>query len=79
MLSVTRVQCRYAYEYRDAGGGGWFRAYGNENWEFAANGLMAVRAASFSTCQDACASVLLGPSLARPDAMRVYQGSLPRR
>ncbi|CAN0589522.1 unnamed protein product, partial [Ectocarpus sp. 12 AP-2014] len=29
----NRIAVRYAYEYRDDSGN-WFRAYGNENWEF---------------------------------------------
>lgn len=43
----NRIAVRYAYEYRDDGGR-WFRAYGNENWEFDANGYMAVRHASIN-------------------------------
>ena len=35
----NRIAVRYAYEYHDDSGN-WFRAYGNENWEFEANGLM---------------------------------------
>lgn len=35
----NRIAVRFAYEYRDDGGG-WFRAYGNENWEFDAGSLM---------------------------------------
>lgn len=42
-----RIAVRFAYEYRDATGQ-WFRAYGNENWEFAANGLMRCRIASIN-------------------------------
>lgn len=38
---------RFAYEWRDAAGA-WFRSYGNENWEFAQNGLMARRIASIN-------------------------------
>ncbi|GEO87565.1 MULTISPECIES: DUF1348 family protein [Alphaproteobacteria] len=38
----NRIAVRYAYEYRDDNGQ-WFRAYGNENWEFAEDGLMAHR------------------------------------
>jgi uncharacterized protein len=37
-----RIAVRFAYEYHDAAGQ-WFRAYGNENWEFADNGLMKTR------------------------------------
>ncbi|MEM7742863.1 MAG: nuclear transport factor 2 family protein [Pseudomonadota bacterium] len=43
----TRIAVRYAYEYRDDSGT-WFRAYGNENWEFDAAGLMAHRHASIN-------------------------------
>jgi hypothetical protein len=42
-----RIAVRFAYEYHDAEGQ-WFRAYGNENWEFDADGLMAVRHASIN-------------------------------
>ena len=42
-----RIAVRYAYEYCDDSGN-WFRAYGNENWEFAADGLMQVRHASIN-------------------------------
>ncbi len=43
----ARIAVRFAYEAHD-GGGQWFRAYGNENWEFAPDGLMAVRRASIN-------------------------------
>jgi len=43
----NRIAVRFAYEYRDDSGN-WFRAYGNENWEFDAEGLMAVRHASIN-------------------------------
>ncbi|MCV4340020.1 nuclear transport factor 2 family protein [Pseudomonas capsici] len=38
----NRIAVRYAYEWRDDSGN-WFRSYGNENWEFEENGLMARR------------------------------------
>jgi len=38
----NRIAVRFEYEYRDAQGQ-WFRAYGNENWEFDAEGLMKRR------------------------------------
>ena len=41
----NRIAVRFAYEFRDDGGA-WFRAYGNENWEFEENGLMRRRLAS---------------------------------
>ena len=43
----ARIAVRFAYEAHDDAGQ-WFRAYGNENWEFAADGLMAVRHASIN-------------------------------
>ena len=43
----TRIAVRFAYEYRNAGGD-WFRAYGNENWDFAPDGLMHRRIASIN-------------------------------
>ncbi len=43
----NRIAVRYAYEYRDDSGN-WFRAYGNENWEFADDGLMNRRFASIN-------------------------------
>ena len=43
----NRIAVRYAYEYRDDSGN-WFRAYGNENWQFDADGLMEERHASIN-------------------------------
>ena len=43
----NRIAVRFAYEYHDDSGT-WFRAYGNENWEFDADGLMACRIASIN-------------------------------
>jgi uncharacterized protein len=43
----NRIAVRFAYEYHDDSGQ-WFRAYGNENWEFDAGGLMQVRLASIN-------------------------------
>ena len=42
-----RIAVRFVYEFRDAGGQ-WFRAHGNENWLFDADGLMAERHASIN-------------------------------
>lgn len=42
-----RIAVRFAYEWHD-GDGNWFRSYGNENWEFAPNGLMRLRIASIN-------------------------------
>ena len=41
------IAVRFEYEFHDANGQ-WYRAYGNENWEFAANGLMQRRFASIN-------------------------------
>ncbi len=38
----NRIAVRFAYEWHDDSGN-WFRSYGNENWEFAGNGLMQRR------------------------------------
>ncbi|EGZ21107.1 hypothetical protein PHYSODRAFT_557326 [Phytophthora sojae] len=39
----SRIAVRFAYEWLDAEQQQWYRAYGNENWEFDARGLMAKR------------------------------------
>ncbi|SDN15146.1 nuclear transport factor 2 family protein [Streptomyces wuyuanensis] len=43
----NRIAVRFEYEYHDADGQ-WFRAYGNENWEFDEHGLMRKRYASIN-------------------------------
>ena len=43
----NRIAVRFEYEYRNKQGQ-WFRAYGNENWEFDENGLMKKRFASIN-------------------------------
>lgn len=43
----NRIAVRFAYEWHDDRGQ-WFRSYGNENWEFAADGLMHKRIASIN-------------------------------
>ncbi|WP_067031745.1 nuclear transport factor 2 family protein [Allomuricauda sp. CP2A] len=45
--SENRIAVRFEYEYRNRSGE-WFRAYGNENWEFDKNGLMRKRYASIN-------------------------------
>jgi nuclear transport factor 2 (NTF2) superfamily protein len=42
-----RIAVRFAYEWHDDSGH-WFRSYGNENWEFADDGLMRFRFASIN-------------------------------
>ncbi|OJW12638.1 nuclear transport factor 2 family protein [Mucilaginibacter sp. 44-25] len=43
----NRIAVRFEYEYHNHEGQ-WFRAYGNENWEFDQNGLMQKRYASIN-------------------------------
>ena len=43
----ARIAVRFAYEWRDDSGH-WFRSHGNEQWEFAADGLMQRREASIN-------------------------------
>lgn len=43
----NRIAVRFEYEYHD-NQGQWFRAYGNENWEFDDDGLMSRRFASIN-------------------------------
>lgn len=43
----NRIAVRFEYEWHDEAGQ-WYRSYGNENWEFAENGLMQKRFASIN-------------------------------
>ncbi len=43
----NRIAVRFAYEWHDDRGR-WYRSYGNENWEFDAQGLMGLRLASIN-------------------------------
>jgi uncharacterized protein len=43
----NKIAVRFEYEYHNEAGE-WYRAYGNENWEFAPNGLMMRRFASIN-------------------------------
>jgi uncharacterized protein len=43
----NRIAVRFAYEWHDDAGH-WYRSFGNENWEFADDGLMRVRLASIN-------------------------------
>ena len=43
----NRIAVRFAYEWHNQQGQ-WFRSYGNENWQFAENGLMQQRHASIN-------------------------------
>lgn len=61
----SRIAVRFAYECRDVEGR-WKRAYGNEMWEFAPNGLMRRREASIN-------------DLAITEAERLFHWPLGRR
>ncbi len=43
----NRIAVRFQYEYHDDSGN-WYRAYGNEQWEFDENGIMRRREASIN-------------------------------
>jgi uncharacterized protein len=43
----NRIAVRFAYEWHDDSRN-WFRSYGNENWQFNSDGLMALRFASIN-------------------------------
>jgi nuclear transport factor 2 (NTF2) superfamily protein len=63
----NRIAVRFAYEWHDDAQN-WFRSYGNENWEFDANGLMAVRHASINDMPiDASQRLFHWPLGRRPD------------
>eukprot|EP00439_Symbiodinium_sp_Y106_P027634 s6369_g3.t1 len=47
----NRIGVCFQYEFKDASTGIWYRAYGNENWDFAADGLMCRRQASINDVQ----------------------------
>ncbi len=46
-FTENRISVRFEYEWHDDSGE-WYRAYGNEQWEFAENGLMRRREASIN-------------------------------
>ncbi|WP_417623349.1 nuclear transport factor 2 family protein [Paremcibacter congregatus] len=47
-FSDNRIAVRFEYEWQHAETGQWMRSYGNENWEFNEDGLMARRYASIN-------------------------------
>jgi len=61
----ARIAVRFAYEWHDDSAS-WFRAYGNENWEFDERGLMRARHASIN-------------DLPIKDSERLYHWPLGRR
>ncbi|MEJ2869168.1 nuclear transport factor 2 family protein [Actinomycetospora sp. OC33-EN08] len=57
----NRIAVRFQYECRDDDGQ-WWRCYGNENWEFAENGLMRRREASINDLRiDEAERRIVGP------------------
>jgi uncharacterized protein len=63
----NRIAVRFAYEWHDDSGQ-WYRSYGNENWEFDAEGLMALRIASINDSPIASGErKFLWPTGRRPD------------
>ena len=63
----NRIAVRYAYEWHDDSGN-WFRSYGNENWEFTENGLMAHRFACINDLPiEECGRKFRWPLGRRPD------------
>lgn len=61
----NRIAVRFQYECRSAGQ--WYRCYGNEQWEFAENGLMRRREASVNDM-----------SIAESDRRFRWEGPAPR-
>jgi len=61
----NRIAVRFQYECRISGQ--WFRCYGNEQWEFAANGLMRRREASVNDV-----------AIAQSDRRFLWDGPAPR-
>lgn len=61
----NRIAVRFAYEFHNAADN-WFRAHGNENWEFDQQGLMHTRHASIN-------------DVAIPESERKYRWPLGRR
>ena len=64
---ADRIAVRFAYEWHDDAGN-WFRSYGNENWEFDAEGLMRRRHASINDLAiDESERLFAWPPGRRPD------------
>jgi uncharacterized protein len=63
----NRIAVRFAYEWHDDSGQ-WYRSYGNENWEFNAEGYMQRRFASINDLPIAASARLFHwPLGRRPD------------
>jgi uncharacterized protein len=60
-FTADRIAVRFQYEWHDAAGQ-WWRSYGNENWEFDADGYMRRREASINDVViDAADRRIFGP------------------
>jgi nuclear transport factor 2 (NTF2) superfamily protein len=60
-FTADRIAVRFQYEWHDAAGQ-WWRSYGNEQWEFAPDGLMRRREASINDVRiEASERRILGP------------------
>lgn len=63
-FTENRIAVRYAYEYRDDSGR-WYRAYGNENWEFVGDGQWRTGTPASMKCRLRKANAYsVGPSAA---------------
>ncbi|MFE2170112.1 nuclear transport factor 2 family protein [Streptomyces sp. NPDC059447] len=60
----NRISVRFEYEWHDADGQ-WYRSHGNEQWEFAPDGLMSRREASINDVPIDEADRRLGPPRAQ--------------
>ncbi|EGR29441.1 hypothetical protein IMG5_155480 [Ichthyophthirius multifiliis] len=64
----NKIAVRFAYEWYDEENNKWFRAYGNENWEFDQEGLMKIRHASINDVEiNQNQRFFLWPQGIRPD------------
>ena len=67
VFRTNRIAVRFQYESRDASGQ-WWRSYGNEHWEFDAEGYMRRREASINDVAiEESERRIFGP---RPDSER---------
>jgi nuclear transport factor 2 (NTF2) superfamily protein len=74
----NRMGVRFQYEWHDAAGQ-WFRSYGNELWEFTADGLMSRREASINDVKiDVSERRYFGPVPSRSTAKTSRCGDLPQ-
>jgi nuclear transport factor 2 (NTF2) superfamily protein len=67
-FTENRIAVRFTHEWHDDSGQ-WYRSYGNENWEFAENGLKHRPTPALTTCRSRppTANATSGPKAGRPD------------